>query len=65
MTLLQFLDNIKRKSSRMRLFNQVYQNVFDGTISEFSHWIHNQEYYHKDINIIYVDDNFYDIRLKN
>lgn len=53
MTLLKFLDNIKRRGGSISLVEEDGYTIYNGTISLFSHWIHNMEYYKRNIECIY------------
>lgn len=55
MTLLKFLDNIKRKGTLLKLLDMEGKVIYIDTITSFSHWIHNSDYYQEEINIIYWD----------
>lgn len=53
MTLLKFLDNIKRKGTFFRLLDENEMVIYQDTLTSFSHWIHNSDYYQNEIDLVY------------
>lgn len=64
MTLLKFLDNIKRRGTLFRLLDENEMVIREGTVALFSHWIHNNDYYQEEIDLVYWDrENIMCVRL--
>ena len=64
MKLGDFLNNIKRVGTKIRISEFYSEIYFNGTISEFKHWIHSNEYLNRDVDAIYLNDDFYEIVLE-
>lgn len=64
MKLGDFLNNIKRVGTKIKLSEFYSEIFFNGTISGFIHWIHSNEYLNRDVDAIYFNDDIYEIVLE-
>lgn len=64
MKLGDFLDNIKRVGTKIKITEFYSKATFIGTISEFKHWIHSNEYLNRIVFTINFIDGYYRIILE-
>ena len=64
MKLGDYLNNIKRVGTKIRIFEFYSEIFFNGTISEFKHWIHSNDYLKRDVAAIYINEDIYEIVLE-
>ena len=64
MKLGEFLNNIKRVGTKIQIAEFPEDVFYNGTISEFKHWIHSGEYINRIVDSIFIYDDFYQIVLE-